>query len=267
MSTGTASTVSTSTVLGRILARTRSDLAQRKASVPVEAVRERATLSTRSFAQALRTAPLSLIAEYKPKSPSRGPIRPDASPEDVVRAYSPYASAVSVLCDEPFFGGGYGVLSRVRAVTTLPLLAKDFVVDEYQVFEARAHGADAILLMASVLEEAALRHLLHLVRSLGMEALVETHDEAELEVALRAGAMVVGVNSRDLRTLEVDLGRARQRLQRVPTDRIRVAESGLRSRSDIEAVRTHADAVLIGSELISAPDPARRIEELGWTCK
>jgi len=274
------------TVLDRIVARTRTDLEARKAKVPLEALRERAVPTSRDFAGALageipnplvarpyrarqpgRTDRLSLIAEYKPKSPSRGPIRPDAQPEDIARIYERYASAISVLCDTPFFGGGYDLLARMRDTTTIPLLAKDFVVDDYQVYEARVHGGDAILLMVSVLAEPGLCRLLELARSLGMEPLVETHDDAELEVALRVGARVIGVNSRDLRTLAIDLPRARERLGRVPSECVRVAESGLEKPEDVEAIRPFANAALIGSSLMSAPDPAARIEELGWTSR
>lgn len=269
------------TVLDRIVTRTRTDLEARKAKVPLEALRERAVPTSRDFAGALvRTgvwspesgvrrgrSGLSLIAEYKPKSPSRGPIRPDAQPEDIARIYERYASAISVLCDTPHFGGGYDLLARMRDTTSIPLLAKDFVVDDYQVYEARVHGGDAILLMVSVLAEPELARLLELARSLGMEPLVETHDDAELEVALRVGARIIGVNSRDLRTLAIDLPRARERLERVPSECVRVAESGLEKPEDVEAIRPFADAALIGSSLMSAPDPAARIEELGWTSR
>ena len=256
-----------STVLDEIIARTRRDLVSRKAACPPEALRERRPPPPRDFAAALGVAGLSLIAEYKPRSPSRGPIRPGAQPEDIARLYEPYASAISVLCDTPFFGGGYPLLARMRAATNTPLLAKDFVVDDYQVLEARAHGADAILLMVSALSESDLAQRLALSRDLGMEPLVETHDDAELAVALRVGARIIGVNSRDLRTLDINLQQARDRLLRVPAGHIRVAESGIESRSDVDALRGLADAVLIGSSLMSSPDPAARIEELGWTSR
>lgn len=251
-------------VLARIAERTRADLAARQAAAPLDLLRRRAERSPRDFAGALRGGTLSLIAEFKPRSPSRGAIRPNARPEEIAGVYDRYAAAISVLCDGPFFGGGYDLLARIRRATSLPLLAKDFVVDGYQVFEAREHGADAILLIVALLPEDALRELLGLARSLGMAALVETHDVHEIDVAVRVGSDVIGVNSRDLRTLGIDLPRARERLQRVPASCVRVAESGLDCRRDVDAVRDTADAVLIGSSLMAAPDPAARIEELGW---
>lgn len=251
-------------VLDEIVAQTRVDLEARRARVPMDALVERAVRSTRDFAGALKGPELSLIAELKPRSPSKGSIRPGARPRDIATFYEPFASAVSVLCDVPFFGGGYDLLAEMRALTDRPLLAKDFVVDAYQVYEARVHGADSVLLMASVLPEREVHRLLELARSLGMEPLVETHDDAELQIALRAGAKVIGVNSRDLRTLRIDLEQAKARLARVPDSCVRVAESGLSCRDDVEAIRGLADAALIGSALMSAPNPAARIEELGF---
>lgn len=253
-----------STVLERILTRTRADLAKRRKALPVEALRDREVAPPRPVLDGLSAPGLSLIAEYKPRSPSKGAIRPDAQPEDVAALYRPYATVMSVLCDAPFFGGGYPILSRVRSAVDLPLLAKDFVVDSYQLHEARAHGADMVLLMCAVLDPGPLAELLAVTHALGMEALVETHDDAELEIALSVGARVIGVNSRDLRTLAIDLEQARARLARVPTDRIRVAESGLTSRAAVDAMRPYADAALIGSHLMAAPDPQAAIDALGF---
>jgi len=252
-------------ILEGIVARTRTDLEQRMRARPLAALPVHRAPPPRSFESALRIGSVSLIAELKPRSPSRGILRSGDGLERIAECYVPYASAISVLCETPHFGGGYPLLQRVRSLVNTPLLAKDFVVDEYQVHEARAHGADSILLMVSVLAEPELRQLLSTARSLGMEPLVETHDDDELDVALRAGARVIGVNSRDLRTLEIDLPRARERLRKVPADRVRVAESGVETQHDVIALQGLADAVLIGSSLMSAPDPAARIEELGWT--
>lgn len=253
-------------ILGTIVAQTRLDLAQRKAQTPLAALQARPVAPPLDAVAALRAPGLSLIAEYKPRSPSKGPIRPDATPEDIAALYQPYATAMSVLCDGPFFGGSYATLARIRSTlgATLPLLAKDFVVDPYQIHEARAHGADMVLLMCSVLNTDTLATLLALTRSLGMAALVETHDDAELQVALDVGARIIGVNSRDLKTLEIDLPQAQERLTRVPTDRVRVAESGLSTRASVDAMRPVADAALIGSHLMGAADPQAAIEALGF---
>ncbi len=249
-------------LLESILTRTRADLAARRG--PLSAL-PRPPGPPRDLAAVLRCAPdLALIAEFKPRSPSKGAIRPDASPEEVAALYGRHAHAMSVLCDAPFFGGSYATLARVRAVSDLPLLAKDFVVDAYQLHEARAHGADAVLLMASVLPAAALTTLLATTRALGMEALVEVHDAAELGVALDVGARIVGVNSRDLKTMRIDLAGAARLLARVPADRLRVAESGLTDAAAVAWVRPVADACLVGSAIMGAADPAAMMEALGW---
>ncbi|MFZ4577780.1 MAG: indole-3-glycerol phosphate synthase TrpC [Myxococcota bacterium] len=251
-------------VLDRILFRTREDLAQRKADLPLAELRRRAVPTRRKLSTALSAPGLSLIAEFKPASPSRGALRPDADPRVYAKAYGRVASAISVLCDTPFFGGGRHLLKAFRHLE-LPLLCKDFIVGEYQIVEARAAGADAVLLMASVLDRAALTELLAVAHELGMDALVEVHDEAELERVLATPARVVGINSRDLKTLQIDLTTVPRLAARVPADRIRVAESGVSSRADVDAFRGVVDAVLVGSTLMAAADPVARLQELGWT--
>lgn len=252
------------TVLDRIVARTRADLAGRMARAPRGSIEAGITPSRRSFVEALGAPGLGLIAEFKPASPSKGPIRPGADPAAYARVYSRQAAAISVLTDGPFFGGGHHLLDAFDAHGSRPLLCKDFIVDGYQIVEARAHGADAVLLMASLHDEAALRALLAEARSLQMEALVEAHDEEEIDRAARAGARVVGVNARDLRTLAVDPGRVLALLGRVPAGLLRVAESGVARREQVEALRGLADAVLIGSALMEPEDPAAAIRGLGW---
>ena len=220
----------------------------------------------RDFVGALTAPGLSLIAEFKPRSPSRGDLRPGSRPEDVAAHYRPYAAAVSVLTDGPYFGGSHALLSRMRAAVSVPVLNKDFVQSEYQLLEARAAGADAVLLMVSLLDDAGLRGLLGFARGLGLAALVEVHDRRELDRALATDARVVGVNARDLRTLEIDAAGAALLLADVPEDRVAVAESGVSTRGDVDALRGgRADAVLIGSTLMAAPDPSQAIESLGFS--
>lgn len=245
-------------VLGAIVERTLADVGAR-ADVRPGPRGDR----PRPFVRALRRRGLALIAEYKPRSPSRGAIRPDARPEDIARCYLPHAAAISCLVDGPYFGGSYDALRRIRATVPQPVLAKGFFVSEFQVYEAAAQGADAILLMASLLPPHALGRLLSLADSLGLGALVEVHDAAELAEVLPLGAAVVGVNSRDLTTLDIDLGRARALLAEVPADRVRIAESGLDSADDVDRVRDLADGVLVGTGLMRAADPGRRAVELG----
>ncbi|MCB9647156.1 MAG: indole-3-glycerol-phosphate synthase [Deltaproteobacteria bacterium] len=269
-------------VLEQIVARTRADLAERRRVVPAAALE--ATLRPRApgrFSAALSPrpavapanldrrasgprAPLALIAEVKPRSPSRGALCALERVPEVVEVYSRHAQAISVLCDAPHFGGGYPLLASVRAQTDLPILAKDFVVDRYQLLEARAAGADAVLLMAAVVSPAELGRLLEAASALGLDALVEAHDADELAISLASGARVIGVNSRDLKTLHIDAERARGLLATVGPDRIRVAESGVTSVEDVRRLSGCADAALVGSALVSADDLEAKIEALGW---
>lgn len=250
-------------VLGEIVARTVADVADRRATISLRRLETMIQGSTRGFTEALQAPGLSLIAEFKPRSPSRGEIRPGASPERIAEAYRPHAAAVSVLVDRPYFGGGYELLARMRSAVACPVLAKGFFVTPYQVIEARARGADAILLMVNLLPPAGLARMRSLATELGLGVLVEAHDAHELAEAVDSGAPVVGVNSRDLRTLKIDLDRCHELLAAVPRDRVRVAESGLHTAADIDAVRPLADAVLIGTALMGAPEPAAAIRDLG----
>lgn len=251
------------TVLDAILARKRLDVAARKEQRPLEVLKEGLGKSERDFYQALAAPGLGLIAELKRKSPSKGMIREDWDPEGIARIYDTHASAISVLCDTPFFGGGHEILCRVRPSTHLPLLCKDFIEDPYQIYEARAFGADAVLLMASVLSPEKIEEYLGIVRSLGMEALVEVHNEKELEGVLSTSARIVGVNNRDLKTLAVDPENV-FRLGAKIKPRLLVAESGFLSSEEVEAVRGFADAALIGTAIMGAPDIEGKIKELGW---
>lgn len=254
-------------VLGRIADRTLADLMNRQARVPVSALERMAAPAIRDFSAAL-SAPdcggLALIAEFKPRSPSRGEIRPGAQPEEIAELYEPFAAAISVLCDRPFFGGGHDLLARVRAASSRPILCKDFILDPYQIIEARAFGADAVLLMVSLLTPETLETLLRLTHALGMAALVETHDAEEVGIAVDVGAEIIGVNSRDLRTLDIDLKRIPPLCAAIPEGITKVAESGILTPADVTFVRPHVDAALIGSSLMAAADPAAQIETLGF---
>lgn len=251
-------------VLDRIVAKTAVDLERRRRRVPMATLEAGLQPSARSFEGALRGPGISLIAEFKPRSPSRGAIRPDARPVDIVPIYDRYASAVSVLVDRMHFGGGFDVLAEARTHTERPILAKGFFVSRYQVLEARAAGADAILLMANILDDDMLLALRSDAAALDMDALVEVHDDAELERVLALDVSVVGVNARDLSTLKIDLDAMLRRLERVPTARVRVGESGVHTPRDVERLRGRADAVLVGTALMEAPDVEARIRGFGW---
>lgn len=204
-----------------------------------------------------RSGQLNVIAECKRRSPSRGILRADYDPVAIARAYADAgAVALSVLTEPTFFDGSLEHLRAVRAAVPLPLLRKDFVVSEYQLVEARAAGADAALLIVALVSQKELVRLLTLTRELELAALVEVHDATELERALAAGATVVGINNRNLRTLAVDLGTAYALVERIPEAVLAVAESGLQTRGDLEGLRRAGiDAFLIGESLVTAPDP------------
>jgi len=205
-----------------------------------------------------------VVAECKRRSPSRGVLRADYDPAAIAREYERAgAAALSVLTEPSFFDGSLEHLRAVRSVVRLPVLCKDFVVTHYQVFEAADAGADAVLLIVAALAPGQLRALHTLGESLGLAALVEVHDERELDVAMEAGASILGVNSRNLRTLEVDLAVARRLASRLPAGAVRVAESGLRTPEDLtELSALGYDAFLVGERFMAAADPGAALREL-----
>lgn len=254
-------------VLDTILARTRVTVARAKAARSLEELQAAAAAApaVRPFAEALvRPDGIRVIAEHKRRSPSRGAIREDLEPADVARRYEAAgAAALSVLTDEPFFGGRLAHLSEARASTRLPVLRKDFVVDPWQVWEARAAGADAVLLIVAALADGELGGLLAEARAAGMDALVEVHDRAELDRALAAGARVVGVNNRDLRTLEVSLETSLALSEAIPGAIVAVAESGIRTGADLKRLLAAGfDACLVGEQLMASPDPGSALRQL-----
>ncbi|RJP31025.1 MAG: indole-3-glycerol phosphate synthase TrpC [Actinobacteria bacterium] len=220
-----------------------------------------------SFRRAVERRPgetINVIAEVKRSSPSRGAIRPDLDLERLVGSYERGgACAVSVLTEPEFFAGSMQDLARARCATALPLLRKDFILDPFQLLEARAGGASAALLIAALLPEDELPRLLRAAQSLGLDALVEVHDEAELAAALDAGAGIIGINNRDLRTLEVDLETTRRLAPLVPAEKVLVSESGYTRREQVAPLaELGVDAVLVGEALARHEDPERALREL-----
>ncbi|MEA2628334.1 MAG: indole-3-glycerol phosphate synthase, partial [Chloroflexota bacterium] len=218
----------------------------------------------KDFVGALRRPGLAVIAEMKQRTPSMGVLAEDYRPGDLARAYTiGGAAAISVLTHMASFGGRPEHVVSARFATDLPILRKDFVTDPYEVGEARAAGADAVLLIVAALDEERLAELLRVARSRGIAALVEVHDETEVATAVRAGAQVIGVNNRDLRTFNVDLGLTERLRSVVPLDVVLVAESGIHTGADARRMReAGADAILVGESLMRADDPAARIREL-----
>jgi indole-3-glycerol phosphate synthase len=218
-----------------------------------------------SFADALRNDKrVRLIAEIKKASPSKGVFRPDFDVDALARAYSNAgASAISVVTEEDFFQGDLGWISRVRKISPLPVLRKDFVFDPFQVYETRASGASAILLIVSMLGPTELASLLALAREVKLDALVEVHDETELEEALKAGAAIIGVNNRDLKTFAVDLETSVRLGALIPDDRLFVVESGIHGRAEIDRLLgAGADAFLVGEHLVTAKDTSAAVSAL-----
>lgn len=258
--------VRTQTVLDNILAHKVEEIAARKARASAATViaAAQAAPPPRDMRAAVRRDTVALIAEIKRASPSRGVLLADFDPVALATVYVAHgAAAISVLTDERFFGGHLAHLTAVRAAGGVPVLRKDFVLDPYQVYEARAAGADAVLLIVAALDDARLTDLHALTVDLGMAALVEVHDEAELERALALGAPLIGVNNRDLRTFTVDLATTERLARLVPPDVTLVAESGIFSAADVRRMaRAGAHAVLVGEALVTAPDVPARVREL-----
>lgn len=254
-------------LLAAIVAATRTSVAVREEKRPPAALRVQHGRAPRGelFADALGRSPAPrIIAECKRRSPSRGILRQQYAPAEHALAYAAAgAAAISVLTEPTFFDGACEHLADVRAAVSVPLLRKDFVVTEYQVRESAALGADAILLIAAALEDEPLRRLHALAAELGLASLVEIHDQPELDRALAAGARIVGVNSRDLRTLLVDLDVVERLSAAVPDDVIAVAESGIRNAGDIRRFSSLGyDAFLVGERLITQADPGAALRAL-----
>ena len=251
-------------ILGAIVARKRLDVAARLGTSSLDDLRSRAEPTRRSLAAALSRPGARFIMEVKRASPSAGALNPALDPEAQARAYCGAADAISVLTDAPFFNGALEDVAAARRAFDGPILAKDFVVDLRQVAEARIHGADAVLAILSVLGPRQAGQVIEEARRLGMDALVEAHGEAELRQAVELGAPLIGINNRNLATLEVDIGETERLARLVPEDRLLVSESGIADRADVERLAPHADAFLIGSSLMMAPDPALAARRLAF---
>ena len=248
-------------VLGEIASAKRAELTSRFDGVSLDALRSRATPTRRSLADVLARSGARFILEIKRASPSQGPIRAGADPAAVARGYAGVADALSVLCDGPYFGGSLDDLRVARGAFDGPILAKDFFIDVRQIAEARIAGADAILVMLSLLDDAAARAMIHEAARFGMDALVEVHDEAEMRRALMIGAPLIGINNRDLRDLTVDLSTT-ERLAKLAPDKLLVSESGISKRADIDRLGPFVDGFLIGSSLMRSADPAQAARKL-----
>jgi indole-3-glycerol phosphate synthase len=254
-------------ILDEIIAEKKRTVGYSRFRLPLADLEHKAVAQppARSLAKALqRENAIACIAEFKRRSPSKGWICREADLVAVASAYERGgASAMSVLTDTPFFGGTLDDLRLARSSVELPILRKDFIIDPYQIAEARAAGADALLLIVAALRDNDLRELLMETHRWGMEALVETHDAEEIARAISAGARVIGVNNRDLRTFTMNMGLAVEMRPLVPPDCVMVAESGIRTAADVQRLRAaRIDAILVGESLMRAPDPAVALHDL-----
>ena len=250
------------TTLDRILAETREELERRKRDAPLEELP--AQRQARRFRDALRGPGIGVIAEFKRRSPSAGALRGGAEVPEVVEAYvHGGAVALSVLTEGPNFDGSLEDLRAARAVCELPILRKDFIVDPYQLYEARAAGADAVLLIVAALSSTELESLHDQARAIGLEVLVEVHDSEELHSALAHGAEIVGINNRDLRDFSVDMGRTERLMGSIPPSVTVVSESGISTAEQLDRLQqAGVHAVLVGERLMRSADPARALRTL-----
>lgn len=255
-------------ILEQIISAKREEMARLRDAFPLHRLRRQAeeAPAARDFLGAVKRSGrrINLIAEVKRASPSRGVIRPDFDPISLAREYEMAgAQAVSVLTEERFFQGHSDHLRGVWEAVALPVLRKDFIVDPLQIYESRLLGADAVLLIAALLEQSLLEDCLTLTRELGMAALVEVHTEEELSRALRTDARIIGINNRDLATFETDLRTTLRLAPLIPQDRVSVSESGIRAAGDLQlVVESGVDAVLVGEALMRASDAAAEIRRL-----
>lgn len=256
-------------ILTEIAAYKREEIERRKAARPLPLVEQAATTAQpaldlrAALVHSGRPAP-RIIAEIKRRSPSKGPLRADLDAAEVARTYEANgASAISVLCDARYFGGSLGDLRAVRSAVRVPVLCKEFILDAYQIYEAREAGADAVLLISALLDTHTLREYRRIAARLGMATIVEVHDDHELESALTSGADLVGINNRDLRTFAVDLETTRTLLPVIPSGVITVSESGIRTSADRALMAAlGVDALLVGESLITSADIAAATREI-----
>jgi indole-3-glycerol phosphate synthase len=253
-------------ILSTIAEHVRGVVATRRRAMSLSALRERPLFAapTRGFAPALSGSSRRVIAEVKKASPSKGLIRTDFDPVAIARDYAAHgASAISVLTEEHFFQGDIAYLEQIHAAVSVPLLRKDFMLDPYQIVEAKSYGADAVLLIAAMIEVSLMRELRAQASELKMDSLVEVHNEKELEAALDAGAELIGINNRDLNTFEVSVATTERLAPLVPVGKPAVCESGIDSVEQIRQVESMGIHVfLIGESLMRAPEPGRKLREL-----
>ncbi len=265
-----AMTAAQADILKTILQRKTEEIAERSHRADIQAMMERAQRAegVRGFIAAIEQriagGQSAVIAEIKKASPSKGVLREPFNPAEIAQSHQRHGAAcLSVLTDRDFFQGGEAYLEQARAACSLPVIRKDFIVDPYQVYEARTINADCILLIVAALDDHRLKELLDLAHELNMDVLMEVHDDAELERALATGARLIGINNRNLRTFETSLSTTLDMLESIPDDRIVVTESGIHTREDVQLMREHdVHTFLVGEAFMRAEDPGQKLAEL-----
>ena len=257
-------------ILKKILLRKEEEIAERSAKETINDLRQIIIDASpvrgfiKSIENKIKNGQAGVIAEIKKASPSKGILRQDFNPAEIARSYEQHGAAcLSILTDKDFFQGSEDYLQQARDVTRIPVIRKDFIIDPYQVYEARAINADCILLIVAALDDEKLNELLDLANRLDMDVLMEVHDQDEMERALMTGAKLIGVNNRNLRTFEVSLDNTLDMLSMVPDDRILVTESGIHTPGDVKLMRdNHVNAFLVGEAFMRAENPGEKLAEL-----
>ena len=257
-------------ILEKILRRKREEIAERSNTVSIEELKMQAAKAApvrgfiASIEQRIVDNKAAVIAEIKKASPSKGVLRENFDPAAIASSYDKHGAAcISVLTDKDFFQGGEDYLQQARAACSIPVIRKDFIIDPYQVYEARAINADCILLIVAALNDAALQELLDLAHALGMDVLMEVHDEEELQRALKTGARLIGINNRNLRTFDTSLSTTIDMLDKIPEDRIVVTESGIHTPDDVKLMRdNNVHTFLVGEAFMKADEPGSKLAEL-----
>ena len=242
------------------------EVEEAKKQKPLEELKKEIKPAERNFKEVLesKTHAINLIAEIKKASPSAGVLREKFDVKEIASLYDKHAQAISVITDEKFFQGSKEFIKEVREVSSLPVLRKDFVVDEYQLYESLALGADAVLLIASIVSKGHLQKFVRIAKDIGLQCLVEVHSSADFERAFSHDVEIIGVNNRDLETMNLDIKAFEKIRQLIPSDRIIVAESGYGSKQAIDSLKGKADAVLIGSALVKSENIESKLVELGF---
>lgn len=252
-------------ILEKIVYHKKNEILDQKLKNPLARFQKMLKKSDRDFKKSISKPGLNIIAEIKKASPSNGVLRKDFSPIQIAKIYEKYAQAISVLTDEEFFQGKLEYLTEVRNVTTIPILQKDFVIDEYQIYQSRLYEADAILLIAAILTKSQIDRFLKIAQSLDIDCLVEVHNEEELKKVLKTNAQIIGINNRDLNTLKVDLNTTLNLCKIIPEDKIIVSESGIKNPHDLTLLKDKVDAVLIGACFMKAHDVEICVKEFLFT--